>query len=194
LLRTQSLIRLVDDTLQRRARSAGRHPTIKVSSSSPVRAFHQLSSRKTTGNGISYCPRLSEARTYTMAPSSGVVVLFHLTSGIPHPSIKTGSAPSRLVSAFGMTNHFTRHEHEEGPCVRIIKKPPNLTAGEDPNRFCTVSIFGAALPAPGGFRESLHGGGCIHSGFGIPVLPNPRHLQRARAHGAEKPFRLLIRL
>ena len=25
----------------------------------------------------------------------------------------------------------------------------------------------------------------------IPVLPNPRHLQRARAHGAEKPFRLL---
>ena len=56
-----------------------------------------------------------------MAPSSGVVVLFHFTSGIPHPSFKTGSAPSRLVSAFGMTNYFTNHEHEEGPCVRIIK-------------------------------------------------------------------------
>ena len=57
--------------------------------------------------------------------------------------------------------------------------------------FCTVSILGAALPAPEGFRESLHDGACILSGFGIQALPNSRHLQRARAHGAEKPFRLL---
>ena len=78
-----------------------------------------------------------------MAPSSGVVVLFHFASGIPHPSFKTGSAPSRRVTAFGMTNHFTKREHEEGPCVRIIKTR-RQTAGEDPNRFCTVTILGAA--------------------------------------------------
>jgi hypothetical protein len=62
--------------------SAGRHPAINASSSSPVRAFHQLSSRKMTGNGIKYFPRLSSASTQTMAPSSGVVVLFHSVPGI----------------------------------------------------------------------------------------------------------------
>ena len=56
-----------------------------------------------------------------MAPSSGVVVLFHFTSGIPHPSFKTGSVASRLVTAFGMTNYFTSHAHGEGPCAWIVK-------------------------------------------------------------------------
>ena len=41
-----------------------------------------------------------------MAPSLGIVVLFHFTSGIPHPSFKTGSVPSRRVTAFEMTTHF----------------------------------------------------------------------------------------
>jgi hypothetical protein len=72
-------------------------------------------------------PRSSTASTYTMAPSSDIVVPFHFTSGIPHPSFKTGSAPSRRGAAFGMTNHFTRHEHEEGPCVRIIKTRKHQT-------------------------------------------------------------------
>ena len=39
----------------------------------------------------------------------------------PSPVVKTGSAPSRLVSAFGKPNRFTSHAHGEDPCVRIIK-------------------------------------------------------------------------